>query len=501
MTMAGVQNSDGSERRAPFSLSENSSIWATVALFVLALQAALIFTHHAWVDEWQALQIALETPTLPALFENLRYEGHPPLWYLLLRAIGMVVPAHWVLPVVAAILAGAAQLVILFKSPFARIERLMIALGAVMMFEFMTVARGTTLGVTLVFMGLTLMRRRWVWLIIALLPLVEFMFGVISIIFVALLLRDRRLWWPGLILWLACGLFSAWSVIPAPDFVPVNQVTGLAFDSVGWLVRLGVMLVPLQMVNGALQWESFLPLSLGFVAGPLFLWFAFQQTRYDRWHLTIIGCFIALSLLFSIAVYPQHVRHLAVISLVLYMLKWRDAEAGRRSDRLFRLWLAAGAVCGLIVVGANLTRPFDQAHLAAKYITDNKLQDKHWLVYPENRGQGISALTGIGFERVGQNCTQTFIRWNARTDFTTIEALDAYLRSSVARNGRFYFLTDFRVTVPTNGLVQQVASFTGSYRGQDYYINVVGPDQPERKPSLPACVPNLRPFSRPLPGN
>jgi hypothetical protein len=470
-------------------------------LFVFGLQAVLTLSHHAWVDEWQALQVAVQTPTIAALFENLRYEGHPPLWYFLLRAVAMVVPAPWALPVTAALLALVAQSIILLKSPFQRSERLMIALGVFMMFEFMTVARGTTLGVTLVLAAMMLMRTRWVWLLIALLPLVDFMFGVISIILIAFIARDRRMWWPGLLLWLAGSLLAAWSVIPAPDFVPANPRVGLAFDAVGWLARIGVMLVPLQMADGALQWESFLPLSLGLVAGPLFLWFAYKQTRHDRWHLGIIGGFLALSFLFSVAVYPQHVRHLAVIPLVIYILKWRDAAAGQGRDRLFGLWLAVGALCGLIVAGVNLIRPFDQAHLAAKYIIDNKLQNKNWLVYPENRAQGISALTGIGFERVGQNCTQTLIRWNARTDFADVPALDTYLKAAAARNGRFYFLTDFRVISNTAGLVHPVAAFTGSYRGQSYYINVVGRDQPERKRSLPACVPGLRPLTHPLPGS
>lgn len=473
---------------------DEAIVWQAVAIAILALQLVLTLSHHAWVDEWQALQIAAQAPTLRSLFESLRYEGHPPLWYFVLRAMANVLPGQWVLPATAALCAVVGQSIILFRSPFARIDRLLLALGVVMMFEFMTIARGTTLGVMLVVVAIALMRTRWVWLPIVLLPMVDFMFGVISIILILFSARDHRLWWPGMILWLCASLFAGWSVIPAPDFVPANQLTGFAFDSVGWLKRLGVMLVPIQMSGGALQWESQLPFGLGIVAGPLFMWFAYRQTRHDRCHLAIIAAFTMLSFVFSVAIYPQHVRHLAVIPLVLYLLKWRDADAGRSSGVLFRLWLGVGAGCGLIIAGASLTRPFDQAHLAARFITDNKLQGESWLVYPENRAQGISALTGIGFERVGQNCTQTFIRWNARTEFADIPALDAYLRAAVKQNGRFYFLTDFRVVVTTPGLVRQLAAFTGSYRGQDYYINVVGRDVPRRPRSIPACVPGLRRF-------
>ncbi len=484
-----LRNIDG---RVADTILDKAVVWHGVILAVLTLQLVLTLSHHAWVDEWQALQIAAQTPTLASLFENLRYEGHPPLWYFLLRGMALIVPVPWVLPVTAALLAVVAQSIILARSPFARGERLMLALGAIMMFEFMTVARGTTLGVTLALAAMTILRSRWVWPVIALLPIVDFMFGVVSMVLIVLLFRDKRLWWPGVSMWVATSLFAAWSVIPAPDFVPANQLTSVAFDGLGWLSRLGVMLVPLQMADGVLQWESQLPFSLGIIAGPLFLWFCYRQTQYDRWHVIIIAAFVLLSFVFSVSVYPQHVRHLTVIALVIYILKWRDADAGRRSDHLFGLWLAVGAVCGLIVAGTNLARPFDQAHLAAQYITDNNLQDERWLVYPENRAQGISALTGIGFERVGQNCTQTFIRWNARTEFVDVPALDAYLRAAVRQQGQFYFLTDFPVKTATDGLVQQLASFTGSYRGQNYFINVVGRDTPRRPRPIPACVPGLR---------
>ena len=74
--------------------------WIACALAVLILQTALVLTHQPWLDEWQALQISLQSPTITALLENLRYEGHPPLWYLILRAAGGVISPYWVLTVV-----------------------------------------------------------------------------------------------------------------------------------------------------------------------------------------------------------------------------------------------------------------------------------------------------------------------------------------------------------------------------------------------------------------
>jgi hypothetical protein len=70
-----------SERKGVFE-------WSFFCLYALLL--ALITTRRVlWSDEMQAWLIARDSHSLVDLFHNLRYEGHPALWYLLLY-----VPAH-----------------------------------------------------------------------------------------------------------------------------------------------------------------------------------------------------------------------------------------------------------------------------------------------------------------------------------------------------------------------------------------------------------------------
>jgi hypothetical protein len=56
---------------------------------------ALQIWHIHWFDKWQALLIAVQSPDIAELLENLRYEGHPPLWHLLLRGIASPLPWHY----------------------------------------------------------------------------------------------------------------------------------------------------------------------------------------------------------------------------------------------------------------------------------------------------------------------------------------------------------------------------------------------------------------------
>ena len=78
---------------------------ATAAFLVVAL--ITIAHHEYWRDEVRAFSLATETPSLSALFRELRYEGHPALWFLLLRGAHAVVPSPLVLPAVAGALLAA----------------------------------------------------------------------------------------------------------------------------------------------------------------------------------------------------------------------------------------------------------------------------------------------------------------------------------------------------------------------------------------------------------
>jgi hypothetical protein len=54
-------------------------------LFVLFLGVFKFSYHEFWKDEWQAWFVATDTPTLQSLWKLLPVEGHPALWFLILR--------------------------------------------------------------------------------------------------------------------------------------------------------------------------------------------------------------------------------------------------------------------------------------------------------------------------------------------------------------------------------------------------------------------------------
>lgn len=470
--------------------------WVAMVVSVIALQLWLTLSHLPWLDEYQALQIALQSPDMARLLENLRYEGHPPLWYLLLRGAAPIASPWWTLAAVAAPMAVAIQAVILLRAPFARLDRLLIATGTFVLFEYGAVSRSLTLGVMLLLFAFAFRDRRWSWLFLALLPMADFIFGLTSLILLAIHWRERRVWAPGIALWALVSAAAAWTVRPAADVVPAIVHGGALTEAGAWLNRLSIMLLPVQTNEGRLEWNGALPLGVASIAGPLFLVLAIRLLRDNRFHLFLWSGFAAATLLFSMAVYPLAIRHLSLLALLLILLVWRAREAGEEPSALFRLWLTAASASGLLTAGLALAQPFDTAPRAAAAIRRLGLTDAHWVSFPESRGQGVSALTGIAFTKPGRDCQQTFVRWNQKGRIARPWQLALELVRITGRYGRVQLLSDIPIdaAMPA-GFVRRDATVAGGYDGQAFYLYTVGSALAPTTRRPPLCVRDQRPLS------
>lgn len=106
----------------------------------LALAGWLVARHVMWRDEVRALSLAVSGDSVGAMLRNLQGEGHPALWYLLLRA-GHAVAGDAALPGIAfAIGAGAAAL-FAWRAPFRPLVVALVLFGAYTLNEYTVLAR------------------------------------------------------------------------------------------------------------------------------------------------------------------------------------------------------------------------------------------------------------------------------------------------------------------------------------------------------------------------
>src|SRR5689334_1095494 len=88
--MVGVPKADSAfqparvgQRPASRLVLDTRSAFVVTALFFLVNLPRLL-SHGMWRDELQAWLIARDSASVGDLFFNLRYEGHPGLWHILL---------------------------------------------------------------------------------------------------------------------------------------------------------------------------------------------------------------------------------------------------------------------------------------------------------------------------------------------------------------------------------------------------------------------------------
>lgn len=92
--------------------------WLIIILYVILLIIVISF-HEPWYDEIQAWLIAKSANLWKIIFEIPHYEGHPPLWHLILHPFASVdFPFELTLKTVNVIICTAAVTILVKKSPF-----------------------------------------------------------------------------------------------------------------------------------------------------------------------------------------------------------------------------------------------------------------------------------------------------------------------------------------------------------------------------------------------
>lgn len=471
----------------------NNILWYIFILIILSLQIYLAVTHQHWRDEWQALQISIQSPSITAMFENLRYEGHPPLWYLILRVARNFVPAIYVLNFVQIFISVITQIIIQFYAPFNRIQRLLIGSSVFILFEFGVISRSLSLGVLLIIAYSAFRHTKWSWLALAALPMVDFIFGLISVALIAIAWRERRMWGPGIAVWLISSLFAAWSVRPAPDMITAASLNSPIVELVFYLSRMSILLIPLQMDGLRFEWDNPIFYTISPIIGLLFLIFSYYNLRKNSIN-TVIFFFIVISFgIFSIFIYPLQIRHLELLAVLLIIFKWYDVQNGEQLILSFRIWLFIIAFLGIVVAITNIVQPFNVSNQVAHYIVSNNLKNKHWAAFPAPRAAGVSALLDMEFHSFEGNCTQSFTRWNQPISIQNNVDLRKKLKSVANNYGRFYLLTNFQLSnVIYRDIVTQLSAFPAGYDGESYYIYIVESNIPESSLRPPKCEPQDR---------
>ena len=126
--------------------------------------------------------------------------------------------------------------------------------------------------------------------------------------------------------------------------------------------------------------------------------------------------------------------------IALVWLQRRNAfEHTSQPDLVWHLWLVTLAMSGLATATISTNKGFDSAPGVVAEIERRGLSGKRWIALPEWRAPAVSGRLDIAFERLGDDCRFTFVRWDhSYSALASKEALIASLEADIATNCLLY---------------------------------------------------------------
>lgn len=120
------------------------------ALWVVVIAIGL-WQHELFRDEWQGWLLARDSNSITDLLHNMRYEGHPPGWHLVLWGASRFTRSIVAMQVIQLVVTGMAMWVLFRYAPFPRWVRLLFAFGYFPLYEYSIITRSYGLGMLLLF--------------------------------------------------------------------------------------------------------------------------------------------------------------------------------------------------------------------------------------------------------------------------------------------------------------------------------------------------------------
>src|SRR5690606_2393756 len=135
------------------ALTGNEKKWLVASyLLYLAVLAVATMNHELWGDELHSWNIAGASAGYGDLIANSRYEGHPPVWYTILWLPARFGHQLFYLQCIQFCIAGAAVYVLMFRSAFPTILKILVPFGYYFLFEYGVLSRNYAIALLFAFM-------------------------------------------------------------------------------------------------------------------------------------------------------------------------------------------------------------------------------------------------------------------------------------------------------------------------------------------------------------
>lgn len=406
------------------------------------LHIVISIFHEPWFDEAVAWNIARCASVKEILFTIPHYEGHPPLWYLILLPFARLgCPYETALTIVSLIFSVLAVIILLYKAPFPRLIRLLLPFTYFLFYQYGVISRPYSIMMIAFFLAAASFKNKdenpWGFVLSLMLLCLSSAYGIIiaggiTIAWLIELFKKEKFHFltnkkrtAALLCLLALALFLIALILPAEDTF-ATSTKNMAPDTNNIFVRLlyTLLILPADTcITNTFQRNirlQFVPFETAALISSLFIgliiWISVLGIAKKKGTLLFLLIPYCIYAIFTAVVY-MYLHHIGVALLIFIFWAWISCEndiaiefdlSGQLKEilpSLFRMFAAACMVIslynGIAASVLEIIYPYSSGKNEVKFILDNGLDNYNIMVghavYYEYDEEGEVTGNVLGF--------------------------------------------------------------------------------------------------------
>lgn len=467
---------------------------ALPAVFILAaaVDAGRTLRHAMWRDELQAFMLAAASSNPLELFHNLKFEGHPGLWHLLLWIVTRFAADPIAMQLLHIAIALSVWILIYRFAPFTGTEKLLLVLSYFLFWEYFVLSRSYVL-MALFGFGFAALRSSYPkrlfspWIVLGLLTNTV-VFGTIwSMALGAFYVLRTRSRTPAFMAGAAIyGVLLALAVLTMTRSAgeSIYQSTpGFDLQGLGRLIYYPLHAFAPGFDTGTIarifsaggRHRVLLILVLGLPVAMCWV-----VTRNFVATMEFAAVYVGVLMFALLWHFTGGNRHHGIVFLAFVGAVWANRAAATPVHRKSSAWLTIlliNAAGGLTTLSFDM-RPHSQGRNVANWIEQNRLSDALIIGSPDAPVSTVAGYLMRPIYYLECECRGTYVVWNSRrqSKLPDDEIVHRILRAidSSGRNEALLILnrelTPQQETAAPRLLFEPQAKFTGAIRRDENYV-------------------------------
>lgn len=444
------------------SVNKRKSIILFAILFLYAfIQAFMLMYHELWRDEMQAWLLAVKSNSFMDIHNTIRYEGHPPLWFYILKFVSLFTSNPNSIKIVHWFIATLIAFIILFRTNFNLFLKLVILFGYYFSFEYSIISRNYSIGILFLLLAITTFKTKPTSLsskvvisLFCVLAMLSNMFSLIIaisflLIFCSDIFHPKSFSFKKYLIGFAGTIVLGFTLvlITSPPKDSENKTVGKLLSVVSnpelliekkpiiadYLYNLGnnYLLAFINIPNTSVNfWNTYL-LTISyftlFISIFLFILLCafFFKDKKTFLFFIITNAMTAAFMITNISSYTRHIGHFYVILLIsLLLIDFEKLSTLKKN--LITLLFTISLPSTFVAFYYAYTQPFSAAELTSTYIKENKLDTLEIVAGRDFATSTISGFLNKDFYYPDSKLKGSYILWTEKRQNLPMDSIIQY---------------------------------------------------------------------------